>query len=52
MRDKAFDIAKTPKYDVYQCGLASVVYNFFHKKASGNGIKNENMLNKELAIEL
>ena len=29
LRDKAFDIAKTPKYDVYQRGLASMVYNFF-----------------------
>ena len=28
LRDKAFDIAKTPKYDVYQRGLASMVYNF------------------------
>ena len=32
-------------------GLASIVYNFFHKKASGSGIKNENISNKELAEE-
>ena len=31
-RDKAFSIAKNPKYDWYQRGLASVVYNFFEKK--------------------
>ena len=27
--DKAFNIAKNPKYDGYQCGLASMVYKFF-----------------------
>ena len=26
LRDKAFDIAKNPKYDGYQCGLASMVF--------------------------
>ena len=26
LRDKAFNIAKNPKYDGYQRGLASVVY--------------------------
>ena len=30
--DKAFNIVKNPKYDGYQRGLASVVYNFFDKK--------------------
>ena len=52
LRDKAFNIAKDPKYDGYQRGLASMVYNFFDKKASGTGIKNENISNKELAEEL
>ena len=32
LRDKAFNIAKTPKYDRYQRGLASMVYKFFDKK--------------------
>ena len=32
LRDKAFNIAKDPKYDRYQRGLASMVYNFFDKK--------------------
>ena len=32
LKDKAFNIAKNPKYDGYQRGLASVVYNFFDKK--------------------
>ena len=29
LRDKAFNIAKNWKYDGYQSGLASMVYNFF-----------------------
>ena len=29
LRDKAFDIAKNPKYDVYERGLVSMVYKFF-----------------------
>ena len=47
-----FNIAKDPKYDGYQRGLASMVYKFFDKKTSGSGIKNENISNKELAKEL
>ena len=31
LRDKAFNIAKNPKYDEYQRRLASMVYNFFDK---------------------
>ena len=31
LRDKAFNIAKDPKYDGYQRELASMVYNFFDK---------------------
>ena len=27
--DKAFKIVKNPKSDGHQCGLASMVYNFF-----------------------
>ena len=56
--DKAFDIAKNPKYDGYskydryQRGLASMVYRFFDKTFfSGGGIKNENTTNQELAEE-
>ena len=58
--DQSFDIAKNPKYDRYQRGLGSMVYNFFDKKSTslvdksalGSGVKNENMSNKELADEL
>ena len=32
LRDKAVNIAKNSKYDGYQRGLASMVYNFFDKK--------------------
>ena len=28
-RDKAFSIAKNPKYDGCHCGLSSMVYKFF-----------------------
>ena len=41
LRDEAFNIAKDPKYDGYQRGLASMVYKFFDKKSKGGGIKNE-----------
>ena len=43
LRDKAFNIAKNPKYDGYQRGLASMVYRFFDKKsAKESGINKEN----------
>ena len=29
---KAFNVAKNPKYDGYQLGLAWLVYNYFDKK--------------------
>ena len=32
LRDKAFNIAKNPKYDGYPRGLPSLVDNFFNKK--------------------
>ena len=34
LRDKAFNIAKNPKYHRYQKGLASMVYKFFNKKSA------------------
>ena len=40
LRDKAFNIAKNPKYDAYQRGLASMVYKFLDKKSSDSCIKN------------
>ena len=38
LRDKAFNIAKNPKYDGYQRGLASMVYKLFDKKTKGSGV--------------
>ena len=52
LHKKAFNIAKNPKYDGYQRGLASTVYKFFVKKATSGAIKNEIISNKELAEEL
>ena len=49
LRDKAFNIAKNPKYDGYQRGLASMIYTFFDKKAFSGAIKTEIVSNKELA---
>ena len=40
LKDKAFNIAKNPKYDGYQRGLASMVYKFFDKKSKGSGVVN------------
>ena len=41
LRDKAFNIAKNSKYDGYQRGLASMVYNFFDKKTKPATIAEE-----------
>ena len=46
---KTFNIAKNKKYDKYQPGLASMVFNFFDKKTSGGAIKKEITQNEELA---
>ena len=55
LRDKAFNIAKNPKYDGYQRVLASMIYKFFDKKSSVSGVKSKIMLNQQpsdLAEEL
>ena len=52
LRHKAFNIAKNPKYDGYQRGLASMVYKSFDKKTFGSCIKNENISNKQIVEEL
>ena len=59
LRDKAFNIAKNPKYDGYQRELASMVCNFFDKKSSGSGrplspasVIANNKENMQLADEL
>ena len=48
LKDKAFDIAKNPKYNGYERELASMVYKSFEKKptsladksAAGSGVAN------------
>ena len=50
LRDKAFNIAKNPKYDGCQRGLTSMVYKFFNKKTSGGAISMPQ--NGQLAEEL
>ena len=60
LRDKAFNVAKNPKYDGYQRGLASMVYKFFDKKSaslpdksiSGSGVNISLVFNEQLAEEL
>ena len=52
LRDKAFNIAKCPKYVGYQIGLASIVYKFFDKKSAGGGVNIPLKFNEQLAKEL
>ena len=56
LRNRVFNIAKDPKYDGYQRGLASMVYKFFDKKSKGSGVKHVNTKltpqNQQLAEEL
>ena len=52
LRDKAFNIAKNPKYDGYRRGLASMVYRIFDKKSEGGGVNIEVKHNEQLAKEL
>ena len=52
LRVKAFNIAKNPKYDGYQRGLASMVYKFFDKKSTGSGVNIPLEFNEQLAKEL
>ena len=59
LRDKAFDIAKNPKNDRYQRGLASMVYKFFDKKSasltnksvSDSGVNIPLEFNEQLALK-
>ena len=57
LRDKAFNIAKNPKYDEHQRGLTSIVYAFFDKKfvdanAAVGAIKTGILPKQQLAEEL
>ena len=50
LRDKAFNIAKYPKYAGYKRGFVSIVHTLFDKQISSSGIKD--ISNKELVEEL
>ena len=52
LRDKVFSIAKSPKYDGYQRGLASMVYKFFYKNSKGSGVNILLDFNEQLAKKL
>ena len=56
LRNRAFNIAKDPKYDGYQRELTSMVYKFFDKKFKGSGAKHVNTKlipqNQQLSEEL
>ena len=59
LRDKTFNIARNPKSDGYQRGLASMFYKFFDKKTKGRGLTLPNKSaiksipqNEQLAEEL
>ena len=54
LRDKAFNIAKNPKYDGYQRGFRSMVYKFFNKKSKGSGVNthvNKSAFNNEQLVK-
>ena len=56
LKNRAFNIAKDPKNDGCQRGLASMVYKFFDSKVSGSGAKHVHTKitpqNQQLAEEL
>ena len=52
LHDETFNIGKNPKYDEYQCGLASMVHKFSDKTTLGGAIKHEIRSKKEVAKEL
>ena len=52
LKDKAFSIAKNPKYDRYQRGFDSMFYKFFYKNSKASGINNIIKQNTQLTKEL
>ena len=43
LKNKTPKIAGNPKYNGYERGLATIVYNFFDKKSKGSGLKNQQL---------
>ena len=52
LRNKAFNIAKHPKYDGYLRELASMIYKIFAKNSNGSSVNIEVKHNEQLAEEL
>ena len=52
VKGKAFNITKNSKNDVYQRGIASMVYKSFDEKSKGSGVSTSLEPNEELAEEL
>ena len=50
LRDQAFNIAKNPKNDGYQTGLASMVYKFFDKKSERSGVATNNVIKQSIQL--
>ena len=48
LRDKAFNIAKNPKCDEFERGLASMVYKFFDKNSKIYGIIQNQQFSDEM----
>ena len=43
LRDKAFKIASNPKYDAYQSGLTSMVYEIFDKNPKVSAVRSSDL---------
>ena len=52
LKDEALKIASDPKYDGYQRGLASMVYEFFDNKSASLNKSSENGIAKEPNYQL
>ena len=55
LKDKAFNIAKNPKYDGYKRGLASMAYKIFDKKSASlpdKSVSSSSVANNEIKQNL
>ena len=55
LRDKAFNIAKNPKYDGYQTGLCSMFHKVFDKKSKWSGVNahvNDKIKQQQRSLDL
>ena len=47
--DRLFNVARNPKYDGHQRGLAYVVYKYFDKHSSGGAIKKKDYVEQTIS---